>query len=322
MYIRKWLVPLLGALLILVVGCNAEDDLPPQPVLAARDRYAESIDVPSVEVQVVDYEQATWDNSCLELGPIAGVPCEEEETPGWRAVLEANDQQQEVRVNESGTIVRWEGQPVLPVDADLTPQPKVRVSIDPIAGVTIAQELMPYEAELGMFDVTPQHQRITLNDYPLENTEFQAHLRIYEVAALEAVRENVEQLILEHEQVVVAIPDLERGSLPFVPMILAGQVFYAQPKVLSFQGGDGYRFLTEYGGEDIPITDENLFYAYQGLTEDDNYFVTAFLPVTASEEAKASVEALNEAAASSFTPDLGELDAMIESIALQPIETE
>lgn len=314
---RKWFYPLLGLLLLLIVGCSPKGPPPPQPVLAARDRYAESIDVPIAEVQVVEHEQVTWDNSCMEMGPVAGNPCRDEETPGWRIIMEVNNQQKEVRANGSGMIVRWEGQPVRPVDVNLTPGVTPQITLDPLAGVTVEQELMLYESGVDLFEASPEHVRVRLNGYPLQDTQFEPHMRIYQVSKMEAVRGNVEQLILEHRQVLAALPDVERGSLPFVPMIQASQVFYAKPKLLSFQGGEGYRFLTEYGGEDIPITDENLFYAYQGLTEDDNYWVTAFLPVAAVEDARGSVKALNEAPTSAFTPNLDELDAMIQSIAIE-----
>jgi hypothetical protein len=88
----------------------------------------------------------------------------------------------------------------------------------------------------------------------------------------------------------------------------------------------------------MPINNDELIYTYQGLTSDGKYYVAAVLPVnhpslpadgqvTGNEPPAFTddftaylasvVAALNPEAASSFTPDLTQLDAMMSSLEVQ-----
>ncbi|MDO9120323.1 MAG: hypothetical protein Q7U31_00960, partial [Anaerolineaceae bacterium] len=60
------------------------------------------------------------------------------------------------------------------------------------------------------------------------------------------------------------------------------QVFKAQVKYLDFQNGQGVRFLTEYAQYYAPVNNDDLFYAYQGITDDGKYWVSAILPINAA----------------------------------------
>jgi hypothetical protein len=66
-----------------------------------------------------------------------------------------------------------------------------------------------------------------------------------------------------------------------LPKALA-QDFYAQAKPVPFQNGHGVRVLTEVLTGFAPITNKEIFYYYQGITNDGTYFVSAILPVNAS----------------------------------------
>ncbi len=70
------------------------------------------------------------------------------------------------------------------------------------------------------------------------------------------------------------------GSIPVLPIIPAQQVFHAKTQYLDFQNGTGVRFLTAYAQDVSPITAGQLFYTFQGLTNDGQYYVAAFYPVT------------------------------------------
>jgi hypothetical protein len=289
-------------------------------VLEARNRFAEVRDVPASNVDIVEYEQVDWPDSCLGVEP-RGEPCTEETTPGWRAVVELNGEEHELRAGEAGVIVRWEGQPPLPTEVDLTPEPEVNVVLTPIEGVSAEQEFVPYQAEpLEQFEAEPQHIRVMLTGYPVENDSFAAQLRVYELAAMEAVRGNIEQVLLEYQQILAAVPDVERESLIFLPLIETDQELYARPQVVEFQNGQGYRFVAYYGEVDDEdrVPAGGLFYAYQGVTEDDNHAVVAFLPVSLTDGEELDLAAIESADPSDFTPDLETLDEMIASISLEP----
>jgi putative hemolysin len=70
------------------------------------------------------------------------------------------------------------------------------------------------------------------------------------------------------------------GSLPVLPPITGMQRFYAQAQYLDFQNGTGVGFLTTYGLDVSPVTADQLFYTFQGLTNDGKYYVAAFHPIS------------------------------------------
>jgi hypothetical protein len=309
-------------LLIIVAAC-APTEFPPA-VLEARDRFAEAKDIPVTNVRIVETGEVTWDDSCLEMGPITPEEdlCEEGSTPGWRIVLEANDEETTVRSDAEGVIIRWPGQ-AQEMGSDVSTDVEVYVSLDGIPGVTASQTLVPFEDEADLWEVTPQHIRVTLDGYPLEDTAFEPQLRVYKVNEIEAARGNIEQILLDYQQIRVAIPDVQNGefqdydTLVFIPLIEANQQFYAHPKEVDFQDGTGYRFLTQYSGEEGPVANDKLFYAYQGLTEDDNFIVTAILPVSHPDlDEGGTPEIVKDADPTSFTPALEKLDSIMQSVVL------
>jgi hypothetical protein len=85
-----------------------------------------------------------------------------------------------------------------------------------------------------------------------------------------------------------AAPD----KIPLLPILYAAQVFSTNEKYLSFQNGEGIRFLTEYAQYADPVNNHDLFYTYQGITADGKYWVSAFLPVNAA-FLQASADAVN-----------------------------
>ncbi|HET6845756.1 MAG TPA: hypothetical protein VFH29_02920, partial [Anaerolineales bacterium] len=107
--------------------------------------------------------------------------------------------------------------------------------------------------------------------------------------------------------------------------------------------------LTEYAQYAAPISNNDLFYHFQGLTADGKKYVVAILPVTApmlqADSARSSVpptggiafpdmgspdpaiyesyytavsSLLNTTPADEFTPSLTDLDALIGSLSLAP----
>ena len=129
-------------------------------------------------------------------------------------------------------------------------------------------------------------------------------------------------------------------AIPFLPLYNAAQVFHTQVKFIDFQNGKGVRFLTMYAQGPMPVVNAGIFYTFQGLTNDGQYYVAAVLPVNhPSLKANANeafdtegddfmtdpinyiagmAEMLDRQASSTFTPDLTALDAMIESLLVRP----
>lgn len=71
------------------------------------------------------------------------------------------------------------------------------------------------------------------------------------------------------------------GDMPFLPMWEACQAFSARVRYFDFKNGKGVFFLTQFNRETELITNEYLEYAFQGLSDDGNYYVSAEFSVEA-----------------------------------------
>lgn len=67
-----------------------------------------------------------------------------------------------------------------------------------------------------------------------------------------------------------------------MPLINATRILRVQDKLLSFQNGKGERAIVHYAQDTGPLTNEGLFYSYQGVTDDGLYYVSATFPVKAA----------------------------------------
>ena len=76
-----------------------------------------------------------------------------------------------------------------------------------------------------------------------------------------------------------AQPIMGDFTLPFLPWINMKQTFCAQPQILEFQNGRGVRYVSYYSQGPNPVLDREVFYTFQGLTEDGELYVSAFFPV-------------------------------------------
>ena len=129
---------------------------------------------------------------------------------------------------------------------------------------------------------------------------------------------------------------LRTKTLPFLPLVNAAQAIQARVEHVSFQGGQGVRYLTQLNQGLVPINNRELFYTFQGLTGDGRYYVVAILPVAqsllpadaasvpqAEQEAMAAdfkqyladvTKTLNAQGDAGFAPALTDLDALVRSI--------
>ena len=139
----------------------------------------------------------------------------------------------------------------------------------------------PYE--MSMY---PEHTELTLLGYPLVDKFFDPHISIYPVAAYNALQPGVVSGTVTDLQALVAsgsVPPITTSfgmGLPFLPTFNAAQIFSAQAEVIPFASGDGIRFLTEYAQYTAAVNNHDLFYTYQGVTSDGQYWVTVILPIT------------------------------------------
>ncbi len=232
-----------------------------------------------------------------------------------------------------------------------------QISIDPagVAETVVAQirPAVPYDPDVSAgLDGEPAHWRFAFNGDDLSDlggvSPHQAQLLIYPVEAYQAIYEDagvdtVSQRIADLQTLLQNQPETIDGEIPVLTDFgLAGQMVKAQVEYLDFDGGSGVRFITHYGVDEAPVTEHGTFYTFQGITDDGQYYVAYYHPVP-TELLPADFETigeliddydafvdnfdtylqdvidqLNSAETSDFTPDLANIDKMIESLQIQP----
>ena len=209
----------------------------------------------------------------------------------------------------------------------------VSFSFDAYLAAYIAPETVPAEGDAAVEPwTTPEYYQFTLNDYPLPGTFHDPRIMVFPVGDYKAINSVAGGTIDQLQQLLVNKP-ANPENIPFLPVFNAGQFMRAQVKYIDFQNGSGVRFLTQYGQAAWPINNQDMFYTFQGLTSDGQYYISAVLPVShpslphpdtvTMDDAfydnfmnyVADVEGqLNTQPEGSFAPALTLLDAMIQSL--------
>ncbi len=139
--------------------------------------------------------------------------------------------------------------------------------------------VLPAELETEWWAV-PGHDDFFLEDYPLVDTFHRAGIAIYPVDEFLEVNPSAAEMVAELE-IFLALKPEDPEYVPFVlPIFNAAQMITVQVEYLSFEGGSGVRFVSQYGQAAWPVNNQDIFYAFQGLTDDGSYIISAVLPVT------------------------------------------
>jgi hypothetical protein len=202
--------------------------------------------------------------------------------------------------------------------------------------------------QAAWWEKTPGHLEVMLGDYSVLQGKFhQPQIYVYPAQTYAEMVPPAFESIRRLDNILYgpAAP-INADELPAVPFFNARQVFAAKIEALSFQNGGGVRFLTQYAQYAAPVNNHELFYQFQGVTRDGAYYIIAIFPVTAPALAEnsaasatlpiggvaypdmndpqadwngyytAATELLNATSADSFTPTLGQLDALINSMVI------
>jgi hypothetical protein len=175
----------------------------------------------------------------------------------------------------------------------------------------------------------PEHVVFKLSNYPAAGD---AKIMVFKASDYAAYGQHA---------AVTALTAGQDSAQPLPDALLYGKI-YSQPKPVQFQIGHGVRYLYEPDIAIAPITDQNLFYYYEGVTNDGAYFVSAVLHLhitfLVADGIKDSVtppdgipfnwgpdldyakyktdviQKLNDTPADNYTPSLTVLDKMISSL--------
>lgn len=212
-------------------------------------------------------------------------------------------------------------------------------------------EIPPYtNPEAAWWQKAPAHLEVSLGGYyVLQGKSRQPRILVFPVQAyaelVPAAFDSMQRLnnILHDPKAPIS-----SDQLPALPFLNEQQVFATNLEVLSFQNGSGVRFLSEYGQSATSANNHDLFYQFQGLTNDGAYYVIAIMPISApglgdnsNPTTAVAVEGivfpsmgnlnadwepyyaavthyLDTLPAESFTPTLNQLDALIQSMNIMP----
>ena len=214
-----------------------------------------------------------------------------------------------------------------------------------VASGATGEKMTAVEANSGApWDIAPTHLRFTFTEYTLQDKFHEPRIFVYPAGAYAEQNPNAAEQIERLRKILTGATPMHE-TLPMVPFFNAVPLLSAQIKIIPFEsGGGGIRWLTQYAQYAAPINNRELFYHFQGLSGDGNYYIVAILPVTApvlaeDEKPEAAIpqggipiptavgpnqvyyfsvaEALNTLSPNAFAPSLEALDALIQSMTVK-----
>lgn len=137
---------------------------------------------------------------------------------------------------------------------------------DPSIAAKVEARRVPATEHMGAqlpsyveFDFDPDHTDAFLGREP--------GIRVFRVEDLEQVNDLYKAGVAAREP---------------MPLINTARTLRVQERPLSFQNGKGIRALVHYTLEPVPLNNRDLFYSYQGVTDDGRFYVSATFPVRSS----------------------------------------
>jgi len=200
-----------------------------------------------------------------------------------------------------------------------------------IQGQNLGEEYMPG-------DTYPSYTEFSFEAYGVSDHFHEPKIRVYPVEEYRIINPSAANIIDELQQTLINKPvGGVMSNLPFLPMWNAAQMFSANVEYIDFQNGSGLRYLTMFGQAIYPIDNMNLFYTFQGITDDGRYYISAILPVihgglpndgaSLLDDYEGFIENwdnyladtltfLEEQPPQSYLPNLEDLDAMMSSFVI------
>ncbi len=227
-----------------------------------------------------------------------------------------------------------------------TPAPDVvygniSFSFDPSIAASVSGQTNPEVnpgPDVAPWEPAPEYVSLDFNGYSINGTFHNAYINVYPVEAYAALSPSAGEIAANLRQLLDQQP-VNPSQIPFLPIWNAAQMMRANIRYLDFGSGRGVRFLTQYGQAAYAINNHSIFYTFQGLTNDNHFYVTAVLPVTHpslpaddSYVPGGDIEAfmndfvtyvtqveqqLSAQPDASFAPDLSKLDAMMQSLRIE-----
>jgi len=199
------------------------------------------------------------------------------------------------------------------------------------------------------WELTPGHTVVKLEGYSLQGKFFEPQIYVYPAMPYVELFPGAFESMHRLRNVMNPTGPITPDQLPAVPFFNAAQVFASNVQAIPFQNGSGIRFLTEYAQYPAPVNNHELFYHFQGFTNDGEYYIIAILPITVPVLAETSdagsplpsdgiqypffadpnpevlqkyyedvANLLSATPNNVFAPAIGQLDALIQSMQITP----
>lgn len=215
---------------------------------------------------------------------------------------------------------------------------------DPSLAKSVQAEVLPAtdpaSDNMPAFEVNPRIVDFKFNDFVVSTDSQTPRVMVFSVEEYQKLdSENVDKEVSALKKLLEVKPSVSSGTIPVLPIWNAAQVIRTNLKYVSFQNGEGVRFVTQYGQDISPITNERIFYIFQGLTRDGKFYISAEFPVNNpalpanydsamkdtnietlaknyQKYVSSTQDQMNGFKDDSYTPSLTLLDAMIQSIKI------
>lgn len=187
------------------------------------------------------------------------------------------------------------------------------------------------------WELLPEYNNFTFDGYVLNNTFHIPVINILPVQEYIDVNPDIADTINSLKQL-LDNPTDDPGSIPFLPAWNAAEMFVARVDYLEFNGIRGVSYLTQFGQSFWPINSHDMFYTFQGITNDGKYYISIILPVShpmlpaTGEEYTGSMDELmsdydgyladtlpllESWSSDEFTPSLDVIETLVKSIVIK-----
>jgi hypothetical protein len=131
----------------------------------------------------------------------------------------------------------------------------------------------------GAYDFAEaRHIRVNFDDFIIGEHFHTPVIRVYDAPRFQEISDHAVENMSLLATLLTARPE-NPEFLPFLPLIPAARFYIAQVEYIEFDGGSGVRYLCQMGQALWPVNNMNLFYTFQGMTDDGRYYISAMLPV-------------------------------------------
>ncbi len=124
----------------------------------------------------------------------------------------------------------------------------------------------------------PEHFQIDLQGYPLTNTFLQP--RIHIIPAADYFLSEGALMTGNQLMELMKSRDAHPDSLPILPLVNAGSVITSRVTYIESDTFHGIEGVTQLAQSAAVINNTSLIYTFQGITDDEKYWIGIILPIT------------------------------------------